>query len=242
MSVSTLPSLSSLGVRPASELASASGRAPDGGENVVPVLPEIAALLPAGGLVRGSTVAVRGSTSLLLAMLATATATGSWAAVVGMPELGLLAAAELGVALPRLAVVDDPDVEAADVLAALLDGMDLVAVGDGIPTSTGGSRKSGESLARRLSARARHRGCVLLPRSRWPGSDLDVTCREASWAELGTGHGYLREQRLSLSVSGRGAAAREARGELSLPRRAEAGTDRDGTVEPGTAPTLRVAG
>ncbi|MCW2631720.1 MAG: hypothetical protein JWR88_682, partial [Pseudonocardia sp.] len=50
-------------------------------------------LFAAGGLRRGSTVAVRGSTSLLLALLAEASAGGAWSAVVGMPGLGLVAAA-----------------------------------------------------------------------------------------------------------------------------------------------------
>ena len=42
-----------------------------------------------------------GATSILLALLAGASAAGSWCAVVGMPSLGLVAAAELGIALDR---------------------------------------------------------------------------------------------------------------------------------------------
>lgn len=75
---------------------------------VLPVRADLAALLPAGGLPRGTTIAVDGSTALLLTLLATATARGSWAAVVGMPSLGLLAASEIGVALCRLALVLAP--------------------------------------------------------------------------------------------------------------------------------------
>lgn len=69
---------------------------------VLPVRPDVAALLPAGGLPLRSTVAVDGSSRLLLIMLAAATAAGSWAAVVGLPDLGLLAAHECGVVLERL--------------------------------------------------------------------------------------------------------------------------------------------
>ncbi|WP_157494477.1 hypothetical protein [Kutzneria sp. 744] len=61
-------------------------------------------------------------------MLAKAAAKGSWAAVVGLPNLGLLAASEVGVALHRLALVPDPRAELATVAAALLDGIDLVVV------------------------------------------------------------------------------------------------------------------
>src|SRR5436305_1103558 len=82
---------------------------------------------------------------------------GSWAAVVGMPDLGLLAAAELGVVLHRLVLVPRPGTELGAVVAALLDGVDLVVVAtDGIALL----RSRGAGLARRLSARARHRGAV----------------------------------------------------------------------------------
>ena len=82
---------------------------PDGvGERILPVLPELRGLFPAGGLRRGSTVLVGGSTSLLLSLLTSASSAGSWCAVVGMPDLGLVAAAEFGIALGRLALVPDP--------------------------------------------------------------------------------------------------------------------------------------
>src|SRR5262245_5859995 len=109
------------------KLASPDTGGPDGvGERTLPVLPELRALLPAGGLRRGSTVAVAaghpvplgavpaggltsfGATTVLLALLAAASAAGSWCAVVGLPALGLAAAAELGVALDRLALVPEP--------------------------------------------------------------------------------------------------------------------------------------
>ena len=76
-------------------------------------------MFPAGGIRRGSTLAVRGSTSLLCALLAEASATGSWCAVVGVPTLGALAAAEAGVTVDRLALVPHPGSERAEVVAAL---------------------------------------------------------------------------------------------------------------------------
>lgn len=177
---------------------------------VLPVAPELADLFPWGGLRRGGTVAVRGSTSLLLALLATPTASGSWAAVVGMPNLGVLAAAELGVAVDRLALVPAPGAEPAGVVAALLDGMDLVVV------STRDARLR-ETHARRLSARARHRGAVLLAFGPWPGADLELRCEQGRWAGLGRGHGYLRQREVTVRARGRGAAARPVRASLLLP-------------------------
>ena len=193
-------------------VASGLAAAPGDRARVLPVHAELADLLPWGGLRRGSTVAVRGSTALLLALLAEATANGSWAAVVGMPDLGLLAAAELGVAVDRLALVPNPGGQPSAVVAALLDGVDLVAVG----TAGSGGRLT-DALARRLSARARHRGAVLLPFGPWPGADLELSCERAVWSGLGDGHGHLNRREAVVCARGRGAAARPVRATLLLP-------------------------
>ena len=182
----------------------------------LPVLEGLAGLLPWGGLRRGSTVVVRGSTTLLLALLAAATAEGSWAAVVGMPDLGLVAAAELGVVVHRLALVPAPGSELVPVTAALLDGLDLVAVAKQPPPAE----------ARRLSARARHRGSVLIPVGGWPGADLELDGSD-HWSGLYEGHGRLRARELVVRSRGRGAAARGSQVRLTLPG-GQAGRPADG--------------
>ncbi|AOS65690.1 hypothetical protein [Actinoalloteichus hymeniacidonis] len=179
------------------------GTADFAARRVLPVREQLGALLPWGGLRRGSTVAVRGSTLLLFALIAEATAAGSWAAVVGMTGLGVLAAAEAGVAVERLVLVPHPGRDPAAVVAALIDGVDLVVVAD-----TPGLRSS---EARNLSARARQRGSVLLPMDRaegWPAPDLEVNCVEQTWRGPGTGEGRLRDCEATVQVTGRGAAAR----------------------------------
>lgn len=197
------------GVSTASGVAAAAEYAQTTGQ-VLPVLPELAGMLPEGGLRRGSTVSVRGATSLLLALLAEATSGGSWAAVVGVPDLGVVAAGELGVEVGRLALVPRPGAEFAAVTAALLDGVDLVVVG-----SPG--KVAGTQVARRLSARARHRGAVLLSLGQWPGADVELHSSPGRWSGLEDGYGYLRERAVRVRVSGRGAAARPMRSELLLP-------------------------
>jgi len=169
----------------------------------------LAALLPHGGLRRGITVTAQGSTSLLFALLARATETGSWAALVGMPNLGLRAAAELGVAVERLAVVRHPGADLPKVVAALLDGMDLVAVDPARLT---------DSQMHRLSARARHRGAVLIATGAWPGADLELTQEVASWDGLGDGHGHLTAREVHIHARGR-RAARPTDAWLQLPAR-----------------------
>lgn len=199
-------------VRVASELTEAPADLAVG--RVLPVRAELADLLPLGGLRRGSTISVRGSNSLLLALLATATSSGSWAAVVGLPELGLTAAEEFGVVPQRLAVVPKPGGELVSVVAALLDGMDLVVVG---AAGLGRLGRRGNELAKRLSARARHRGAVLIAAGGvWPGTDLELCCTEMHWLGLGDGHGYLAEGKLEIAATGRGAAARSREGTAVL--------------------------
>lgn len=69
---------------------------------MLPVPPPIADLLPRGGLTRGTVVSVDGAASVLIGLLATVTAGGGHAAVIGMPKLGLLAAAEQGADLAKI--------------------------------------------------------------------------------------------------------------------------------------------
>ena len=79
-------------------------------ERTLPVPAALVDLVPQGGLQRGSTAATGGvaATSLALALVGPVTVAGSWVAVVGLPRLGLLAAAELGVDLERVILVADP--------------------------------------------------------------------------------------------------------------------------------------
>lgn len=183
-------------------------RAPSGRVRMLPVQAGLEGLFPWGGLRRGSTVSVHGSTSLLLALLAAPTASDSWAAVVGLPDLGVLAAAELGVAVDRLALVRRPGADLPAVVAALLDGMDLVVAPRARLT---------DAQVRRLSARARHRGAVLLAAGPWPGADLELRCARARWHGLGDGCGRLTRREVTVQARGRGAAARPVRAVVQLP-------------------------
>ncbi|MGW4111935.1 hypothetical protein ACWEFJ_13750 [Actinosynnema sp. NPDC004786] len=204
MSRSATATLTALGVGAAGELTAAPAR-------TLPVRGELAGLLPWGGLRRGSTVSVRGATSLLLALVAEATAEGCWAAVVGLPGCGALAAAELGVAVHRLALVPRPGRDQGEVektVAALLDGFDLVAVATPVTPAT----------ARKLAARTRNRKSVLLPFTiPWPGADVELTATSARWSGLEAGHGLLTTRTITVRATGRGAAARPRQTTFLLP-------------------------
>jgi hypothetical protein len=136
------------------------------------MVPALAGLLP-DGLRRGGTVSVAGSTALVLALLAEATREGSWAAIAGMPGVGVVAATDLGVGLDRIALVPDPGVEVIGGVSALIDGFDLVVLG---PAVTRGIQPS---LARELVGRVRNRGVVLLATGPWPSVDLELASPNA---------------------------------------------------------------
>jgi hypothetical protein len=181
---------------------------------VLPVAEPLARLLPAGGLRRGSTVAlpaVPGATSLLFALLAEASAGGAWVGVVGRPGLGLLAAAEAGVQLERLALVPEPGADLLAVTIALLDGMDVVAVS--------GAARAGVRAAdrQRLAARARQRGTVLLALGSWPGADMELSCSDVQWRGLDAGAGRLRSRRVEVQLRGRTVAPGTRPAPLLLP-------------------------
>ncbi|MGH3873887.1 MAG: hypothetical protein ACRDSR_20680 [Pseudonocardiaceae bacterium] len=180
-----------------------------GGRPLFPVVEPLTPLLPGGGIRRGSVVAVRGSTALLLALLAAASAQGAWVAVVGVGDLGVLAAAEAGVVVRRLALIPRPGSDPAPVAAALLDGVGLVALA-GADRMPAGARRS-------LVARARQRGSVLLPLGRWPGADVELDCRAEVWHGAEAGHGRLRSREVVVHAVGRGAAAQPRTARLLLP-------------------------
>jgi hypothetical protein len=180
------------------------------GERTLPVIDALRPLFPGDGLRRGATVAITGSTAVLLAVLAGPSSAGSWCAAVGLPWLGVVAAAELGVVLDRLALVPDPGREWTATVAALIDGFDVVAVGLPARFRTGD--------ARRLAARARERGVVLVGYGDgWPGADVSVRAGPSRWIGLGHGHGHLQARYVSVVVEGRGAAARPRHGRVWLP-------------------------
>jgi hypothetical protein len=178
-------------------------------DRMLPVLPVLRGLLPGRGLRRGSTVATQGATSLVIALLAEASRAGSWCAVVGLPTLGTLAAAEAGVALDRLALVPEPGPEWTSVVAALLDGVDIVVAAPPGPVAA--------PVTGRLAARARQRGSVLVGIGPWPGADLVLDSVHSRWEGLDRGRGRLSRHEMTVVVRGRGAASHPREARLWMP-------------------------
>ncbi|NNH71983.1 hypothetical protein HLB23_19340 [Nocardia uniformis] len=169
------------------------------------VPPALADLLPEGGLVKGSVVVYTGASSLLSGLLAAVTGAGGHAAAVGLPRLGLLAAAEMGAQLGRLAVVADPGPDPLEVASVLLDGLDLVILGlNGVTVPL--------SRARVLAARARSKSSTLVvTNGAWSLPALRIDTRVTGYDGLGRGSGRLRTVCLEVSVRGRSTPLRKGR-------------------------------
>ncbi len=169
-------------------------------EELLPVLPVLSRLLQGGGLRRGCIVAVERSGLLCMTLAAGVSAAGGWCAVVGMPQLGVLAAADAGVDVDRLLLVPDPGSRWPQVVAALLEGCELVLLRPPARPSA--------QVARRLAAHARRSGGALVVAGGWEGANLSLRVTRSHWFGIGIGHGRLRGRRVQVVAGGRGGGAR----------------------------------
>lgn len=177
-----------------------------------PLLP----LFPFGGLQRGSLVGFGGAGSWSVAMAMTAAATGrnGWAAIVGIESLGLVAAAELGVDLNRLLVIESPGAHRlAAVIATLLESVEVILVQP--------SRPIGTQAGRRIKAKAKEKGRVVFDLEgahHWPHApDLVLTGKAEQWQGIGDGHGYLHLRQVHLNAQGRRSASQARSLSILLP-------------------------
>ncbi len=186
---------------------------------LLPVPAPLVPLFPDGALRRGTTTTVaglpgHGATTLALALLAAASQAGSWCAAVGLPDPGVVAAAELGIDLRRVVFVPHPGSGWAEAAGDLLPGVDVVLV-----RPPGRAR---QTAARHLSAKARERQTALVVLvdhgSDWPqGGDLALSVGAVEWEGVGRGFGHLQGRRAEVRVSGRRSAGRVIECSLWLP-------------------------
>jgi hypothetical protein len=204
-------------------------------DRVLSVPAPLRALLPRGGIARGSVVALSGASTLVTGLIASVTAAGGWAGVVGHPDLGVLAAVEMGADLRRVALVPSPGRDPVDVAAVLLDGMDLVVL-DLAGLAVAPTR------ARAVVARARHRGAVLaVTGGTWPGVELELHAEVTAHLGLGWGHGRVVGRDLTVQVHGRRQASRPRAGEVRV-RAEQRGVRWAATTDPTAGTGTALAG
>ena len=173
----------------------------------LPVAKALQPIIPDGVLVRGRTVLCGGDAAMSTALLLVSAATqaGSWLAIVGVSDFGLMSACEQGVALQRTVLVT-PTSNKKDwtsTVAAVADGFDVVMLE--VP------REVSESDARRIQTRiqARRNVLVLVETSRHttPRSvfqpDVVLHTATTSWHGIEHGAGYVQGRHIDVTVSGR---------------------------------------
>ena len=181
-------------------------RAPYG---VLPVLSALAPLLPDKGLAKGSVVAVDRAGTLCVALMAGPSQSGMWCGVAGMPDVGIVAAAEAGAEPGRMMLVPEPGPRWAEVAATMLDSCAVVLL-----------RPPGRAPAqarRRLETAARRSGAALIVAGAWDGAPVWLHVTRQQWDGIGDGYGQLHARRAEVIAEGRGALIRPRRVWLWLP-------------------------
>ncbi|WP_413316775.1 hypothetical protein AA0Z99_09085 [Agrococcus sp. 1P02AA] len=132
------------------------------------------------------------SRGLALACMGAVLPAGSWGAIVGIPDLGIEAARDLGVPIDRVALVPHPGRSWLDVVASLAEAMPVVlAASPGRVTPT---------EAARLAARLRQASSTLLVAGPWQGAATVVRSVRAEWQGLGDGDGRIAAGGLVVEV------------------------------------------
>lgn len=132
------------------------------------------------------------SLSLAMALLAGPSSAGEWAAVVGVPDFGLEAAAAYGLDLDRTVVVPRPGEHWLSVTAGLLDVAGVVLVHPYAAVT--------EHQAERLRARLRQKDAALVCLGAWPRADATLRVTRSAWVGLGQGHGHLVARQVEVLV------------------------------------------
>ena len=154
----------------------------------VPTLPALADVLP---LEAGATYGVD-SAGLALALAAGASRAGEWVGFAGWPDLGVEAAAGLGIELSRTVLVPDPGEHWLEVTAALVDVLRVVVLR---PPASVAPR-----AAELLDSRLRTRSSVLVVWGAWPRCEARLSLEDSRWSGPADGRGRLVQRTASLAV------------------------------------------
>lgn len=152
--------------------------------------------LTRGGLPRGAVTDAADCPAALVDILATVTASGGCAAVVGYPQLALAAVEAAGGDLDRTVVIPDPSPHTGAVLGTLVEGLDLILHHTVKPVAP--------TAARPVDARLRRSNCSLVVVGGWPGARLHLDWRVDGVTGLGRGSGRIRGVTLTGRAHGQG--------------------------------------
>ena len=183
----------------------------------LPVPMPLSELLPRGALARGTALPITGAGSILVGLVASATAAGHHVALIGQPKFGLLAVHEHGGDLSKIALIDPGQTDPLDAANICIDGLDLVV-------TTVHGRDVPPTRARALLARNRtHAGVLAITDGRMPGLDVTISSRPVGYGGIEQGRGRIRSITIETAVHGRGITQRTGRYTLTAPTFGEHG-------------------
>jgi hypothetical protein len=164
-------------------------------EAIFPVVEPLRELFPDGGLRRGVIYQCDSSASLMWSLLAEASSQGIWCALVGLPDMAIAAAQDMGVNVDRLVLIPSPGEQWLSVVGALSDVVGIIALGS--------VARPSDRMTATLMGRLRERDTTLLVSSTWPRVEASIRVSSHHWEGLGRGHGMLSQHRLGLSFTAR---------------------------------------
>ena len=162
--------------------------------SIFPVNSALLSLFPEGGLAKGASYSLDRSASLLWSLIAEPTRQGVWCAIVGVPDLGIGIAKELGVNTNRIVLIPTPGPKWMAILGDLIETVGICVLGS-----------FSAPAARQLSAlhsRLRSYKTSLLVRANWPNSKTSFAVAH-QWNGAGLGEGLLQTHYLHITAKSR---------------------------------------
>ena len=166
--------------------------------DVLPVHPELAKVLPGGGLERRAVTEVSDCPALIVELIGQVTARGGHVGVVGWPELSLAGVVESG-RLDNVITVPDPGTDPLGIVGILVEGLDLVVARWAAPLELSPVR------ARPLLARLRGGvAALVLVGARIPSPAVRIGAGVTTFRGIGEGTGRIRSVDIAVRVRAKG--------------------------------------
>lgn len=160
--------------------------------------PELAEVLPGGGLARRAVTEVSDCPALIVELISQATARGGHVGVVGWPELSLAGVVESG-RLEKVIIVPEPGNDPLGVIGGLVEGLDLVVARWAIPTELSPVR------ARPMLGKLRGGvAALVLVGARVSAPSARIQAEVTTFRGIGEGTGRIRGVDIAVRVEAKG--------------------------------------
>jgi len=159
--------------------------------SVFPMDSALVSLFPKGGLCKGSSYSLDSSASLLWSLVAESTKQGIWCAIIGIPDLGIGIAKEVGVNINRVVLIPSPGPKWMAVLGDLIETVGICVLGS--------FSAPGATQLSTLHSRLRNHKTSLLVRATWPNSKTSFAVTH-QWSGVRSGEGLLQTHHLHITA------------------------------------------